>query len=203
MTASMESHCIPYREIPHTTKLFASFLEDFRRVSSFYANPPTSAGIDAAARDVNLDSATRRSVVEILREQNHALRSRKHAGFRHRAQSRSARGRRGRDRHWPASRPFLRPCVHNLQSTFARFAVPKKPRVAASDAVPMFWLASEDHDLAEVNHTFWNTRNGLARYELPPSEKDAGRRRRRNRSRRREIEPLVATCCPDARRPSH
>ena len=36
-----------------------------------------------------------------------------------------------------------------------------------TDAVPIFWLATEDHDLAEVNHCFWNTRNGLARYELP------------------------------------
>ena len=70
MTASMESHCIPFREIPHTTKLFASFLEDFARVSSFYGHPPASAGIDAAAREVRLDSAMRRSVVEILREQN-------------------------------------------------------------------------------------------------------------------------------------
>src|SRR5579863_7079682 len=70
MIASMESHCIPFREIPRTARLFSSFLEDFSRVSAFYAHPPTAAGIDAAAREVRLDSAARRAVVEILREQN-------------------------------------------------------------------------------------------------------------------------------------
>ncbi|MGA8366242.1 MAG: bacillithiol biosynthesis cysteine-adding enzyme BshC, partial [Candidatus Acidiferrales bacterium] len=44
------------------------------------------------------------------------------------------------------------------------------------EAVPIFWLATEDHDLAEVNHSFWITRSGLARYELSTNERDAGRR---------------------------
>src|ERR1039457_105509 len=70
MTASMESHCIPFRELSHNAKLFSSFLEDFSRVSSYYAHPPTAAGIEAAAHEVRRDSATRRSDVEILREQN-------------------------------------------------------------------------------------------------------------------------------------
>ena len=45
-----------------------------------------------------------------------------------------------------------------------------------TDAVPVFWLATEDHDLAEVNHCDWNTRAGLAHYELPSNDRDAGRR---------------------------
>ena len=70
MTPTMESHCIPYREIPHTAKLFTAFLEDFPRVANFYAHPPTTAGVDAAAREVRLDPGIRKTVVEILREQN-------------------------------------------------------------------------------------------------------------------------------------
>jgi bacillithiol synthase len=45
-----------------------------------------------------------------------------------------------------------------------------------TDAVPVFWLATEDHDLAEVNHSDWSTRNGLAHYELPLREEDSGHR---------------------------
>ena len=45
-----------------------------------------------------------------------------------------------------------------------------------TDAVPVFWLATEDHDLAEINHVFWNTRRGLERFELPERDNGAGRR---------------------------
>src|SRR6202044_3716117 len=69
-TASMESHCISFREIPQATELFISFLEDFRRVSAYYAHPPTMAGVEEAAKQVKLDAAVRRVVVEVLREQN-------------------------------------------------------------------------------------------------------------------------------------
>ncbi len=34
-------------------------------------------------------------------------------------------------------------------------------------AVAIFWLATEDHDLAEVNHAFWPAREGPVRLELP------------------------------------
>jgi bacillithiol biosynthesis cysteine-adding enzyme BshC len=44
------------------------------------------------------------------------------------------------------------------------------------EAVPVFWLATEDHDLAEVNHCYWRTGEGLARLELPAHEDSAGRR---------------------------
>src|ERR1700758_335165 len=75
MTTSMEPHCLPFREVPHTTKLFAAFTDDFKRVERYYAHPPTEAGILAAAREVRLDPATRRTVVEVLREQNARLAS--------------------------------------------------------------------------------------------------------------------------------
>ena len=31
------------------------------------------------------------------------------------------------------------------------------------EAVPVFWLATEDHDLAEINHASWTTRDGPRR----------------------------------------
>jgi bacillithiol synthase len=170
----MESHCIPFREIPHTTKLFSSFLEDFSRVSSFYAHPPTAAGIDAAAREVRLDAATRRSVVEILREQN--------CRFAPGNQLDSATAR-NLERLAAGAVAIVTGQQVGLFSgpayTFykalsaVRCAVETTSR--GTNAVPIFWLATEDHDLAEVNHSFWNTRNGLARYELPARPEDAGR----------------------------
>ena len=70
MTTSMEPHCLPFREVPHTTKLFAAFTEEFKRVQNYFGHPPTESGILAAAKEVRLDPEARRTVVEVLREQN-------------------------------------------------------------------------------------------------------------------------------------
>jgi hypothetical protein len=67
MSLSLESHCLSFREIPQTTKLFSAFLEEFDRVARYYAHPPTEAGLGAAASEVGISPEVRRSVVEILR----------------------------------------------------------------------------------------------------------------------------------------
>lgn len=174
MTALMESHCIPFREIPHTTKLFATFLEDFTHLSSFYAHPPTSGGIDAAAHEVPLDAAMRRSVVEILREQN--------CRFAPGSKLDSATAM-NLDRLASGAIAIVTGQQVGLFSgpVFSFYKALSTIRCAEQttgrgvDAVAIFWLATEDHDLAEVNHSFWNTRNGLARYELPAKVQDTGR----------------------------
>jgi bacillithiol synthase len=191
MTASMESHCIPYREIPHTAKLFAAFLEDFPRVSSFYAHPPTSAGIDAAARAIKIDPATRKSVVEILREQNQRFApGNKLDSASARNLNRLAAGAVAIVTGQQVGL-FSGP-AYTIYKALSAIRCAEETTRRGIDAVPIFWLASEDHDLAEVNHTFWNTRDGLARYELPPSEKDAGHRVGEI-GLGDAIEPLVAT----------
>jgi bacillithiol synthase len=174
MTASMESHCIPFREIPHTSKLFSSYLEDFSRVSSYYSHPPTAAGIDVAAAEVRLDPAIRRAVVEILREQNQRF----SAGGKLDAATAG-----NLDRLAASAVAIVTGQQVGLFSgpAFSFYKALSAVRCAEEttrrgiDAVPVFWLATEDHDLAEVNHTFWNSRNGLARYELAANDKDAGR----------------------------
>lgn len=175
MTASMESHCLSFRSIPHTTKLFSTFLDDFGGVSSFYAHPPTAAGVDTAAREVRLDPVVRRSVVEILREQNHRFAP---GGETDPATSRNL------DRLAAGAVAIVTGQQVGLFSgpAYTFYKALSVIRCAddatrrGTDAVPVFWLATEDHDLAEVNHCSWCTRNGLARYELPPNQESAGHR---------------------------
>ncbi len=173
MTASMESHCIPYREIPHSAKLFTTFLEDFPRVASFYPHPPTAAGVDAAAREINLDPATRKAVVGILREQNQRF------SPQGKLDPATARNLDRLDSGAVAIVTgqqvglFSGP-AYTIYKALSAIRCAEETTRRGIDAVPIFWLASEDHDLAEVNHTFWSTRNGLARYQLPAE--DSGRR---------------------------
>ena len=167
----MESQCISFREIPDTTKLFAGFLEDFSAVSSYYAHPPTEAGIDAAAREVQLDPAARRSVVEVLREQNQRFGADAATG---KSLDRLAAGAVAIVTGQQVGL-FSGPAYTFYKAISAIGCAAQLTR-RGIDAVPVFWLATEDHDLAEVNHSFWNTRAGLARYELPLREEDAGKR---------------------------
>ncbi|MGB0035523.1 MAG: bacillithiol biosynthesis cysteine-adding enzyme BshC [Candidatus Acidiferrales bacterium] len=167
----MESHCLSFRDVPHTTKLFASYLENFERTSRYFAHPPTVAGIAAAAREVQLDPAVRRGVVEVLREQNRRFGS-------------DASTDRNLDRLADGAVAivtgqqvglFSGPAYSFYKAVSAvRWAEEFTSR--GTDAVPIFWLATEDHDLAEINHTFWNTSRGLVRYDLPNSERDSGHR---------------------------
>ncbi len=166
----MESHCISFRDIPHTSKLFSSFVDDFESVVAYYAHPPTAQGIAAAAGEVRLDSAVRQTVVEILREQNRRFAPGQELG---------PEVRRNLDRLAAGASAIVTGQQVGLFSgpayTFYKALSAARVSTDASiDAVPIFWLATEDHDLAEVNHSSWATRDGLARYELPAAEADAG-----------------------------
>ena len=70
MNSSMEPHCLSFRDIPQTSKLFLSFFEDFSKVARYYSHPPTIAGVTASAKEVKIDPHVRQGVVAILREQN-------------------------------------------------------------------------------------------------------------------------------------
>ncbi len=112
MNASMESHCLPFSKIPHTTKLFSTFAENFDEVAAYYGEPPTVAGVLAAARKIKLDENVRRAVVEVLREQNDSLRR----GSGHHAKSGTAGQRSGGYRHRATSGTFRWSGVQPLQS---------------------------------------------------------------------------------------
>src|ERR1700751_153403 len=69
----MECHCISPEKLPGTTRLYSSFLSDFSSVSQFYVHTPSMAGVDHAARQLRVDDSVRRTVVDVLRNQNSVL----------------------------------------------------------------------------------------------------------------------------------
>jgi len=171
MNSSMESQCLALRDLPHTTKLFATFIENFERVSRYYAHPPTEAGVLSAAREVRLAPEARARVVEVLREQNRRLGADASTG---KNIDRLAKGAVAIVTGQQVGL-FLGP-AYSVYKALSAIRWADKITRRGTDAVPIFWLATEDHDLAEVNQSDWNTRNGLAHYELPLREEDSGHR---------------------------
>jgi bacillithiol synthase len=169
----MRSLCIPFAEIPQTTHLFETFLRDPARLSEYFSHPPTEDGIAAAASEVSLSAESRRELVRILRDENTYLApGGKLDAAAERSLDRLANGAvaivTGQQVglfSGPALTIYKGLCAIRCAEQTTRRGV---------DAVPIFWLATEDHDLAEVNESFWKTRNGLDRYELPSDPANQG-----------------------------
>jgi len=170
-----ESHSVRFAEIPHTAKLFSTFLDDFRRVAPYFGHPPTADGVEAAAREIRLDGALRRIVVEVLEAQNRLVAPGGEIGSAaSRNLERLARGAVAIVTGQQVGL-FSGP-AYTFYKALSAIRCAEDTTRRGIDAVPIFWLATEDHDLDEVSHTHWSTRNGLARYEWPGESEASGRR---------------------------
>jgi bacillithiol synthase len=143
----VKSECLPFSKIPHTTRLFADFLSDYSKVQQFY---PRSAYFNQWFKDEasNLAYAfERRELVSaILDRQNQSWNAsaktlenitRLRAGA-----SAVVTGQQVGLFGGPAFTIFKALTAIKLADHATRSGV---------DCVPVFWLATEDHDLAEVN----------------------------------------------------
>ena len=157
----MECTRIPPAEMPHTTALYRSFLTDFPRVSEYYAHAPDRNGIAQAARAVRLDDSVRRAVAEVLREQNRTFGGDENV-FRNldRLRDGAVAVVTGQQVGLFGGPAF---CVYKALTAIH---VARELTASGTDAVPVFWLASEDHDLEEVNHCFFSKRGGVERFDL-------------------------------------
>src|ERR1700722_16240011 len=175
MTLQMEPHCISFREIPQTTKLYSSFLDDFEHVATYYAHAPCIEGVMNSARKVQLDPAVRKSVVEVLREQNRnfapggALEAATEKNLERLAAGAVAvvTGQQVGLFGGPA---------YSLYKAITAAGYAAELTNRGIEAIPVFWVATEDHDLAEINHAALNSRTGLLESRLEAGEAKDGRR---------------------------
>ena len=165
MERLMESSCISPAELPGTTRLYSTFLSDFSRVSGFYRHPPNAHGMDDSAREIRLDDSVRRAVVDVLRKQNRLFGADDAATTRNLDRLRDGAvavvtGQQVGLFGGPA---------YSIYKALTAVHVARELTERGVNAVPVFWLATEDHDLAEVNHCFFPKRGGIERFDLPVS----------------------------------
>lgn len=138
----MDADCLPHTRLPDTTPLFADYLYRFERVCAFYDHDPgDSDSFRAAAQAVHYPADRRVALVEALRELN------------------------GESPELEAlARPetlvvatgqqvglFAGP-VYTIYKALTAIKLARHLSASGFQAVPVFWLASEDHDFDEVNH---------------------------------------------------
>lgn len=134
----MESACLRYTEIPHTSRLFLDFQYHFDRVAQFYRSaantieypPERRQALIAALRTTNGASAAEQSSLNLLaREGTVAVVTGQQVGL------------------------FSGP-AYTIYKALTAVRLAEKLTQEGRPAVPVFWLATEDHDFAEINHTF-------------------------------------------------
>jgi bacillithiol biosynthesis cysteine-adding enzyme BshC len=138
--------CISFNAIPHTTRIFSDFLSYSPEIRKYYPTQPDAAHIAAFAKSVLRNLARQARVADALEKQNRA---------------------------WGASEATLRNIQRIRDGAFAVvtgqqvglfggpllsllkaasvLALAKQVEELGVECVPVFWLATEDHDLAEVN----------------------------------------------------
>jgi bacillithiol synthase len=166
----MECDCLRFFEIPQTTKLFGVFAENFVEVKDFYGHTPDEVGVCAAAKEVRLDATTRKGMAEILRAQNREL------GFDAATFANIDRLANGASAILTGQQVslFSGP-AYSIYKALDAIAWAQNLTRSGVDAVPVFWAATEDHDLAEANQVFFGERYGIARMEAPLEEGIEGR----------------------------
>src|SRR4051812_25616157 len=138
----MHCSCVRHTELPNTSSLFADVLYHPDRTAAFYRHPFRElSSFQDAAREIDLSDERRAALVEALRAQNPES---------------------------PALAKLAQPGTVAVVTgqqvglfsgpAYTMYKVLHAVKLAAwlsengLPAVPVFWIATEDHDFAEVNH---------------------------------------------------
>ncbi|MBZ5646369.1 MAG: bacillithiol biosynthesis cysteine-adding enzyme BshC [Acidobacteriia bacterium] len=157
----MSSECLPCSAIPHTTALFADYLNHFERTRSFYPRPPFDRSwISEEAGRIRYDQQRRERVAAILDRQNRAW------GASQETLDNIARLRSGASVIVTGQQVTLfGGPLFSLYKALTAVKLATEFSQGGVDCVPVFWLATEDHDLEEVNHvTLFAADNSLKRF---------------------------------------
>jgi bacillithiol biosynthesis cysteine-adding enzyme BshC len=184
MFVPMERDCLTPESLPHITRLYSDFLSwrakgtPPAKLAALYGQRPDLSGIKAAVRGLTRGAAAypkemRAAVTEILRSQNAefaggqippavALNLDRLSGKAVAIITGQQVGLFG----GPA---------YTFYKALSVLRIVEQLRKSGIEAVPIFWMASEDHDLAEISHVSWPTANGEGRLEWTGDKSLEGR----------------------------
>src|ERR1700719_4808472 len=167
----MDCRALASHKLPHQSKLFLEYLNNFSKVQAFYAHAPKMSSVTAVVRELDFPKERRNAVTTPLRAQNNAF------GAGPAVFANLDRLEKGAVAVVSGQQVglFSGP-AYSFYKALSAVQIANELTHSGIEAVPVFWMATEDHDVDEVRHVSWFQDGQLKRFELaPPVEKDAGR----------------------------
>ena len=157
-------HCraLPVEALPHQPRLLCDYVQSFDRVSAFFQHKPDLESIRIAASSSDYPPLRRAEMVAILRQQNELL------GAGQATFANLTRLERGAVAVLSGQQVglFSGP-AYAVYKALSAVRVAKDLTDQGVDAVPVFWMATEDHDLDEVRHATVFHEGKLIDLQLP------------------------------------
>ena len=157
-------HCraLPIDVLPHQPKLLRDYLQSHERVSAFFQHQPDLENILKVAGALEYPAARRAEVAAVLRQQNELL------GAAPATFANLSRFEKGAVAVVSGQQVglFSGP-GYAVYKAIAAVRIAKDLTEQGVDAVPVFWMATEDHDLDEVRRTTFFNDGKLIEFELP------------------------------------
>jgi bacillithiol synthase len=153
----MSVDAISFDEIPRTSRLFNDFLYNFSRVERFYQSEGRELdSLVARAAKVSAQPFSRDAVADVLIDQNRI------AGASEIAIANIERLRQKDSVVVITGQQagFFTGPLYTVYKALTALKLAAQLRERGVNAVPMFWVAAEDHDFEEVNHTRLVNREG-------------------------------------------
>jgi bacillithiol biosynthesis cysteine-adding enzyme BshC len=165
----MDCRALLPNELPHASKLIRDFVQDFPRLQNFYQHQPELKNAEAYARQLQFPAERRAQVAAILREQN--------AAFGGGAETEKNLQRLESGAFAVVSGQqvglFGGP-AYSFYKALTAIESARELSLSGIDAVPIFWMATEDHDVDEVRHATWFN-DGKLQNLILPAPKEEGR----------------------------
>ena len=159
----METTCLRHTELPHTSRLFQDLIYHFDLVKDWYSYAPGSLeSYQKAAREVQLAPEMRAAIVDALREQNGDT-----PELQRLAQPETVAIVTGQQ-----VGLFGGP-AYTIYKALSAVKLAQELSAHGTPAVAVFWLATEDHDFAEVDH-FWTYNHAHEPVKLSVERADEG-----------------------------
>jgi bacillithiol synthase len=163
----MDCRALLPHQLPHASKLIRDYVEDFSRLKTFYEHQPDLKAAARYARKLNFPAERRVQVADILGTQNEIYGS---GAATLENLDRLAKGAVAVVSGQQVGL-FGGPS-YSFYKALSAIQAAQELSQKGIPAVPVFWMATEDHDVDEVRHVTWFHEGELQDFVLPKPAED-------------------------------